>query len=116
MYIKIGNEVHYKNKVIGKISSTEDKIEILTLLVLKIRDEILKCNINMITSNIPIAIGSKNGIQDERKVFFANSIITNNYIGIFKYDIELNANGDLKFDMMMLRHGGYDKDWYLYCK
>ena len=61
MYIEIMYEVYYKDEVNSKIASTEDKIEILKPLALKIRDEILKCNINVITSNIPIIIRIKKG-------------------------------------------------------
>ena len=49
----------------------------------------------------PITIVLNNESQ-ERKVFFTHHQLPNNYTGIFKYDMEVNGNGNLKYDMMML--------------
>ena len=97
------------DEVIREIDDSQNKVDILKVLALKLKEGILKTNISKSTSNIRITIALNNETQ-KRKVFFTYYQLPNNYIGIFKCDLEVNGNGDLKYDMIMLGRSGYNKD------
>ena len=117
MHIELANadKAYYLDEVVGKIDSSEDKLDILRPLANKLKDGFLRCNVSQVTGNIPVTIGLHKE-TNERKVFFNTSITDDYYAGIYSYDIELNGNGDLKYDMMMLGRESYEKSWCLYCR
>ena len=87
-------------------------MEILRPLALKLRTRLLNANISF-SGNIIICVGVHN-ISSERRFFFSSSV-DSYHTFIFKTKLEVNINGDIKFQMMMMGRSGYDKDWCLHC-
>ena len=117
LYIEIEDrEPYYMDKVVGEIDSTKDEVDILRPLTAKLKEGFLRCNISHVTGNIPIFIAEHKDTK-KRKVFFTNNTLSNPYYtGRFKYTLELNGNGDIKYDMMLMGRSGYDKAWCMYCQ
>ena len=106
-----GNKKRHLDEVVGEIDSDQDNMGILRPLALKLRTGLLNCNTSF--SGIILLCVCAHNVTSERKGFFSASV-DQDHTRMFRINLEVNFNGDIKFQMMMIGRSGHDKDWCLH--